>query len=64
MTRPEKSLHLLLIILRQVYKYNNPAEGLHCVRAKNIFDATHSKEKIFFVRRPFRVHSYLPPLIF
>ena len=24
MTRPEKSLHLLVIILCQVYKYTNP----------------------------------------
>lgn len=55
---------MLLIILHQVYKYNNPVQGLHCVRAKNIFDATHSKEKIFFVRWLFKVHSSLPVFVF
>jgi len=42
MTRPEKSLHLLAIILLLVYKCTNPKQGLQSAVAKNIFVATYS----------------------
>lgn len=35
MTRPEKSLHLWLIILLLVYKCSNPVQGLQSVWVKN-----------------------------
>ncbi len=42
LTRPKKSWHLLLLILYQVYKCNNPEQGLQRALAKNIFVAIYS----------------------